>query len=80
MMMRRMHFSALGLAAAMALAACADTEETTYEVDATDVGGGELIVREEDPDAIPVELPETPMTNVPPGEQGAATGEPAATE
>ena len=31
---------------ALALAACAESEDTAYEVDATDEGGGELIVAE----------------------------------
>ena len=49
----------------MALAACAESEDTTYEVDATDEGGGELIVTEQQPDAVEVDTPDTPMTNVP---------------
>lgn len=43
--------------------------EPTYEAGVTDVGGGELIVSDEDPDAVPVDVPDTPMTNVPPGEE-----------
>ena len=39
--------------------------EPTYEAGATDVGGGELIVSDEDPDAVPVDVPDTPMTPVP---------------
>lgn len=63
--------AALPLAAAFALAACGgEPEQTTYETDATDVGGGELIVSEPDPDAVPVDTPDTPMTNVP--DEGAA--------
>jgi hypothetical protein len=38
---------------------------TTYEAGVTDVGGGELIVRDADEPGVPVTLPETPMTNVP---------------
>ena len=34
-------------------------------VDATDEGGGELIVAEQQPDAVEVDTPDTPMTNVP---------------
>ena len=65
---------ALPLAAAFALAACgAEPEETAYEGDATDEGGGELIVTQPDPDAVPVDTPDTPMTNVP--EEGAPTDE-----
>ena len=56
---------ALPLAAALALAACAEAEDTTYEVDATDEGGGELIVTEQQPEAVEVDTPDTPMTNVP---------------
>ena len=39
--------------------------EPTYEAGVTDESGGELIVGEPDPDAVEVELPETPMTPVP---------------
>ena len=67
--------------AALALAACGAQEETTYEADATDESGGELIVTPEDPEAVPVDIPETEMTPVAPDE-GAAEGgmaeEPAA--
>ena len=56
---------ALPLAAALALAACGESEDTAYEVDATDEGGGELIVAEQQPDAVEVDTPDTPMTNVP---------------
>lgn len=63
----------LTLAASFALAACGgEPEETTYEADATDVGGGELIVTEEDPAAVPVDTPDTPMTNVPAEDAAAA--------
>ena len=66
----RLVAAALPLAAAFALAACgAEPEEPTYEVDVTDEGGGELIVTQPDPDAVPVDTPDTPMTNVP--EEGA---------
>jgi len=57
--------AALPLAAAFALSACGQAEDTTYEVDATDEGGGELIVTEQQPDAVEVDTPDTPMTNVP---------------
>lgn len=46
-----------------------------YKADVTDQGGGELIVTEQTP-AVPVELPETPMTNVPPGESPGPTPTP----
>jgi hypothetical protein len=64
-MTTRLATFALPLAAALALAACAEAEDTAYEVDATDEGGGELIVAEQQPDAVEVDMPDTPMTNVP---------------
>ena len=61
----------LPLGAALALAACGgEAQEPTYEADAEDMSGGELIVTEEDPEAVPVDLPETEMTNVPDKETG----------
>lgn len=60
----------LPLIGAAALVACGQKEETTYEVDATDESGGELIVSDVDPDAVPVEEPMTEMTSVPAGEEG----------
>ena len=70
----------LTLAASFGLAACGgEPEETTYEADATDVGGGELIVTEEDPAAVPVDTPDTPMTNVP-AEDAAAEETPGDAE
>ncbi|QZD91388.1 hypothetical protein K3162_07325 [Qipengyuania xiapuensis] len=65
--------SILPLGAALALAACGgEAEEPTYEADAEDMSGGELIVTEEDPDAVPVDTPDTPMTPVPEeGDEGA---------
>ncbi len=66
-------FVAPGLAI-MALAACSSEEAPTYEADATDESGGELIVSEEDPNAVPVTTPDTAMTPVPEGtETPAAT-------
>ncbi|UAB78689.1 hypothetical protein INR77_02865 [Erythrobacter sp. SCSIO 43205] len=62
----------------LALSACAgESEETTYEVDAEDVGGGELQISEAQDDAVPVDLPETPMKNVPAEGEGdmSETGE-----
>ena len=58
-------------ALALSLAACSEPEEPTYEADAEDLSGGELIVSEATP-GVPVDLPETPMTPVPEGEDGAA--------
>ena len=61
----------LPLGAALALAACSQTpEETSYETDTEDLSGGELIVTEQDPEAVPVDLPETEMTSVPDKETG----------
>lgn len=66
-MTHRFAHLALPLAAALALAlsACGEAEEPAYEVDATDEGGGELIVAEDQADAVEVDTPDTPMTNVP---------------
>ena len=70
------HLRLLPLAGALALAACGGEEaEPAYETDVTDESGGELIVA--DPEAPGVEdvtVPETEMTNVPPGEADAAEG------
>lgn len=59
----------------MALAACGEPEERTYEADVTDESGGDLIVSTPDPDAVPVDTPDVEMTNVPP--EGAMEDEPA---
>lgn len=59
----------------LSLAACGEAEETTIEPDVEDISGGELIVTDPTP-AVPVTLPETPMTNVPP--ESVATETPAA--
>lgn len=56
---------ALATAAALSVAACNQAEDKTYETDVVDESGGELIVTQPDPDAVPVDLPETEMTNVP---------------
>ncbi|KRA80843.1 hypothetical protein [Altererythrobacter sp. Root672] len=63
------------LAAACALAACGqDKTEQTFTTDTTDKSGGELIVTEQDPNAVQVTTPDTAMTNVPPGETPSPTG------
>lgn len=63
----------LPLGAALALAACADeAEETTYTTDTEDLSGGELQVADPDAEGVPVDLPETAMTNAPAGDAGAA--------
>ena len=65
----------LPCAAALALAACSqDDSDATYEAGVEDQSGGELIVSTPDPSAVPVTVPDTPMTNVP-----AETGSPPAT-
>ncbi|GAB5348478.1 hypothetical protein [Alteriqipengyuania sp. 357] len=66
---------ALALVGAVMLTACSAQEEKTYEVDATDESGGELIVADENPEGVAVDLPETEMTNVPPEEQAGAMGD-----
>jgi hypothetical protein len=42
-----------------------ESEEPTYEAGMTDESGGELIVTDPQETGVPVDLPETPMTNVP---------------
>jgi hypothetical protein len=59
--------------AVLALAACgADEAEPTYEAGVED-RSGELIVSDPSVPAVPVDLPDTPMTNVPANEADAAT-------
>ena len=58
----------------MLLTRAGDSEETAYEAGATDESGGELIVSDPEETGVPVDLPESEMTNVP-AEQPA--GEPA---
>jgi hypothetical protein len=66
--MRRKTFQvAFAFSAALALAACGGEEaEPTYEAGVTDEGGGELIVTDPSETGVAVDLPETPMTPVPP--------------
>lgn len=65
-MMKRTAVIALPLAAMLGLAACSQADEDkNYEADAVDQSGGELIVTDEDPNAVPVDTPDTPMTPVP---------------
>lgn len=62
---------------ALSLAAC-QSEEVEMEADAEDLSGGELITTPVDAEGVDVELPETPMTNVPAEEmEAAAEGEAA---
>ena len=79
-MRRKTLHLAFPLSAALALAACGSGEEAepTYEAGVTDEGGGELIVTDPEETGIPVDLPDTPMTPVPPeATQPATEGEPA---
>ena len=56
-------------AAAFTLSACGQAEEESrYEADAEDLSGGDLQVADPDPDAVPVTVPKTEMTNAPPQE------------
>ncbi len=80
--MRRMPlYLLLPLPAALALAACGSdepAEEKTYEAGVEDVGGGELIVTDADAEGVEdLELPETPMTPVPPAESPAPADAPS---
>jgi hypothetical protein len=73
----------LSTATALALAACGGEEaEPAYEAGATDEGGGELIVTDPAETGVAVDLPETPMTPVPPEDSPspAETVSPAAAE
>lgn len=61
----------LAAVAALAVAACNQADEDkTYEADVVDESGGELIITQPAPDAVPVDLPETEMTNVPVSDEG----------
>ena len=51
-------------------------EEPTYEAGVTDESGGELIVTDPEETGVPIDLPETPMTNVP-ADEGSAAEPPA---
>ena len=61
--LRSAAFASLAGAFALSLAAC-QAEEPSFEADAEDMSGGELIVAPEDAEGVDVELPETPMTPV----------------
>lgn len=67
----------LPLGAALALAACggAEEEDVDYEVEAQDLSGGELIARDPNEEAVPVDLPETEMTMASDEEIAAANAE-----
>lgn len=66
----------LPVAVLLSLAAC-QQEPVNLEPDVEDQSGGELIAEPVDPDAVPVDVPETPMVNVPAEESAAATETPA---
>lgn len=70
----------LPLGAALALVACGEAEETTYEADAEDLSGGELQVADPDAEGVEVDLPETEMTNASQEEIEAAHAEDEAAE
>ena len=77
-MRKRTALIALPLAAMLGLAACSQADEDkTYEADAVDQSGGELIVTDEDPDAVPVDTPDTAMTPAP-TEEADTSGMPSA--
>ncbi|MEL1252096.1 hypothetical protein [Aurantiacibacter gilvus] len=70
----------LPFGAALALVACAEEEETTYEADTEDLSGGELQVADPAAEGVEVDLPETPMTNASQEEIEAAAEEDEAAE
>lgn len=63
------------LAGVLLLGAC-QQEEVTVEPDVEDLSGGEIIAVPADQEGVEVNLPETPMTNVP--VQSASPAQPAA--
>lgn len=67
---RKSATAALAGAFALSLAACQAQDDTTYEADAVDESGGDLVVVPED-EGVAVDLPETPMTPVAEGEEAA---------
>jgi hypothetical protein len=73
--LRKTATGVLAGAFALSLAACQAQEDTTYEADAVDESGGDLVVVPEG-EGVAVDLPETPMTPVAEGEEAAE--EPAA--
>ncbi|WP_041558222.1 hypothetical protein [Novosphingobium sp. PP1Y] len=61
----------LATSALLTVAACSQ-EPAEYKADVKDESGGQLIVQDADATGVPVDLPDTPMTPVPPSE--AANG------
>lgn len=68
------------IAAAWYLGVFGKPEEgkTELKADVTDLSGGELIVTEPTPGEVPVNVPDTPMTNVPPSASASPSASPAA--
>lgn len=58
------------LAVLLALGACKAKEEN-YVPDVKDESGGQLIATDQQPDAVPVDVPTTEMTPVPPATASA---------
>lgn len=67
---------ALAPAAALLMLAACQNEPVETVADVEDQSGGEIITTPVDPNEVPVDVPETPMTNVP----ADAAAEPAAEE
>lgn len=61
----------LAATALLAIAACSK-QPTEYKVDVKDDSGGQLIVEDATATGVPVTLPDTPMTNMPPSDAPAA--------
>lgn len=52
-----------------------EAKETVYRADVEEQGGGEIIVTEKNPAAVPVELPEATITPAAPESEAAPAGE-----
>lgn len=62
----------MAVSAVFAIAACSQ-EPTEYKADVKDESGGQMIVQDADATGVPVDLPDTPMTPVPPSEAANGT-------
>lgn len=60
----------LAISALLSVTACSK-KPTEYTTDVKDESGGQLIVEDANSPGVPVNLPDTPMTNVPPSEAAA---------